>query len=526
MTSPAPANIRKDYLDLPLQSYAVWDSVGLINQTLLDHENGLFRTSSLLCDSMLRDDRIMGVTDTRLNALMGLPRTYEPTDKKKSQGIADDLEDLWEEMFPLDHLSALLKWGIYLGVGLAELRWDTSRRPWMPRLYTWHPQYLYWDWAQRQFYIATQSDSVVPINPGDGKWVLYTPYGYQYGWINGKVRALAQPWIIRKFTYRDWARYCEVHGLPIRKAVAPMDAKQEHKDRFTREMAALGSESVVQLGQNGKDGPNFDLQLLEAQANTYEGFMELLSKVEDSIAINLLGQNLTTEVKGGSFAATKAHDRVRGDVLKFDAKSLGLCLKKQALTPWVRFNYDFNNAEALTPTPRWMTDPPEDKGDKAQGLLFLAQALQTFRNSGITPDVKEILTDFDVPFTGTGIDPTIPVGPQPKPGPGEDDKGPGGKPPPGKRPPKKLGRGVAPYRTAQAYVDGLQTSALDAGQDALAPVLGVILRLVRAAKTPEELKAKLLEQFRGMSVSELGSVLHKATVLARLEGRLAVQEEL
>ena len=535
--APTPANINKVYTDLPLQSYAVWDSVGLINQTLLEHENGYFRTSSLLVDSMLRDDRIMGVTATRLNALLGLQRTYEPSEKKKSksQAIADDLEDCWDDIFPGDQLAQFLKWGIYLGVALAELVWDDN---WKPTLKVWHPQYLYWDWAERCYYIATQSDGVVKVTPGDGKWVLFTPYGYQYGWMTGVVRGLAQPWIIRKYTYRDWARYCEIHGLPIRLAISPMDAKQEHKDRFAKEVTAIGSETVFSLGQNGKDGPNFDLRLLEAQSDTYAGFQGLLQQVEASIAITMLGQNLTTEVKSGSLAAAKVQDRVRGDVLKADADGLSQCLRRQVLLPWVRYNYSFDKPEDICPTPRWQVDPPTDKGETATAYNQLSQAIQTFRNSGVTVDVKNVLQDFDIPVIGTGIDPTIPVGPQPVAPPGQDGGDPKaapGKPklvpPPGKSATAKkaleiLARTAPAWKQGQDFADEVHGSAAGKGAKALGDDLQTILALIKTSNSAEELRAKLLEAFAGMSVKQLGTALHKASILARMDGRWAVLEGL
>jgi phage gp29-like protein len=299
-------------------------------------------------------------------------------------------------MFPRSQLRALMKWGIYLGFGIGQLLWELKDGQQVPRLKVWHPQFSYWRWDTRSFWVTTM-DGPAEVTAGDKQWVLYTPYGEQLGWMDGLVRSLAIPFMARQWAFRDWARSSEVHGIPLRGAVVPTDAKKEEKDKFASDVAALGRETTVQLPMISED-EKFDLKLIEAATDSHKTFMELMNQCNSSIAITLLGQNLTTEIsKGdGSRAAAQVHDRVRGDFLKADAESMSDCVREQAVQPWSVLNFGSDPEQA--PTPTWAVDPPEDKNDKADSLQKLAGALNTFKMAAAPVDQRQVLEEHDVPL--------------------------------------------------------------------------------------------------------------------------------
>jgi hypothetical protein len=382
---------RKARTDVPVVSFTDFDSVGQVKSALYQLERGQFALAAQLVDRMFWDDRIKGVSDTRFNALFGLPLTFEG-----NSTASKALEKNWKTMFPRSQLRQLMKWGIYLGVGIGQLLWDLKDGQQTPRLKVWHPQFAYWRWDTRSFWVSAM-EGATEIVPGDKQWVLYTPYGEQLGWMDGLVRSLAIPFMARQWAYRDWARSSEVHGMPIRGAVVPAEAKREEKDKFASDLAALGRESVVQLPRVDEN-EYFDLKLIEAAADSHKTFMELMNQCNSSIAITLLGQNLTTEIgKGdGSRAAAQVHDNVRGDFLKQDAESTADCLKDQAIQPWAVLNFGIDPSQ--TPVPTWAVDPPEDKSEKSRALQQLAGAVQTFTTSAAPVDVRAVLEEYDVPL--------------------------------------------------------------------------------------------------------------------------------
>jgi len=294
---------------------------------------------------------------------------------------------------------------VMLGIGLAEVLWETSDGSWQPRLKVWHPSFLWWRWDTRSYWLNTQDGQVEIPEGGSGKWLVYCPYGYYRGWMDGRVRPLSLPWLVRGWARRDWARYSEVHGIPAKKAIVPPTADVDQKSRFTRMLANLGSEPVIECEQ-GQDGNRFDYELVEAKANSWECFSRLLEHADTAIAVTLLGQNLTTEVKQGSRAAAQVHNSVRRDFLRADAATLGRALRKGLLQPWARFNFGH---EELAPRPAWGTEPPEDAAAEADALQKLAVALGAFQDAKLPVDLLALLREQGVPLLPEAADNDAPA---------------------------------------------------------------------------------------------------------------------
>jgi phage gp29-like protein len=258
----------------------------------------------------------------------------------------------------------------------------------------------------------------VEVRIGDPQWLVYAPHGIERGWMMSLVRSLAVPWLIRQWGWRDWGRYSEVHGLPTRKGKVPYGASEEDKQRFIQEIASLGTESTIRLPQGAtKDDPGFDVELLEAESNTWEGFEKLLVRADTCIAVRIVGQNLTTEVEGGSYAAANVHDRVRNDILRADADSLAEALHRQTLSDYARFNF---GDPGLAPLPKWDVEPPEDENAEATAAKTWADAIVTLQATGAKPDVDAILDAHNIPRKGAAGDPPAPQTSAP----GEGEPGP------------------------------------------------------------------------------------------------------
>src|SRR6185369_4975499 len=205
----------------------------------------------------------------------------------------------WDRIFPESVTGELTRWGNGLGIGVAEQIYTTGKDSWRPRLKIWHPQFLRWDWGSYSYKILTGEGEVelprIDENPnGDGRWVVWCPYGYQYSWLRGLLRALAPKYIMRGWTYRDWARYNELHGQGIVKAIAPISALEEEKDNYLANVANRGAEPTI-LVEQGNDGNKYDIDLVEPKGQTWDSFEHHKQALDTDIAILWLGQNLTTE---------------------------------------------------------------------------------------------------------------------------------------------------------------------------------------------------------------------------------------
>ncbi len=356
---------------------------------------GVFNYPAQLCDAFGTDDRIKGVIQTRLDALASLPlEVTPPNTRKRSARIADRIKQNWNEWLCDAEIKRLHKWGLFLGIGIGELEWTATENEWTPHLKTWDLRHCSWRWDTRSFWMST-ADGPVEVLPGNGRWVVYAPHGLARGWMEGLVRSLALLFLIRRWAWRDWARWSEVHGLPIKLLTVPSDARAEDKEDIERALSSIGGEGLIRLAKD-ENGNGFDLDLLEAAAQSYEGFLRLIEKADECIAVDVLGQNLTTSMKGGgSYAAANVHDRIRLDRLESDARGLGKCFTDQVVRPWVEYNI---GDSSLTPNCTWSTKAPDERGSIAKTLVDLGTGVSNLRKGGMNVDREKIAKQFHIPL--------------------------------------------------------------------------------------------------------------------------------
>ncbi len=337
-----------------------------------------------------------------------------PNPKAKNQAlaktIAQEIEEMWTEIFPESIVEDIMKWQVFAGFSLNELIWEERDGKYVPRIKAWHPLYTYFNIMSRTYVVFTM-DGAIDIDPNDPKWALYTPYGYYRGWMRGAVRSVAIPWLVRQFALRDWARYSEVHGLPQKKAKVPAQAPAEDKRRFFNAVKRLGSESAFLLPMPSNGQGEWDIELLEARDTAWKGFEGLIDRCDKSITLTIRGTNLTTEVKTGTGAATQAHRDEDSDYAEADARKLAEFLRKQILMHYCLYNY--GDAD-LAPLVSFENELEEDKKKDADTLVQVATAITAFDALGWKLDPAAVADKF---FGGIEVKIEEPVAP-----PAVDDK--------------------------------------------------------------------------------------------------------
>jgi phage gp29-like protein len=131
----------------------------------------------------------------------------------------------------------------------------------------------------------------------------------------------------------------------------------------------------------GNDGVNsYDFELVEAKDTAWEAFPGLRDHCDMAIVLALLFQNLTTEVKGGSFAATTAHMDIRQGGIQYDNAAWRWTIHQQIARPFAWLN--FGDA-ALAPITDWDVTPREEYEHNAKQFQEFAKAVQALRQGGV-----------------------------------------------------------------------------------------------------------------------------------------------
>ena len=357
-------------------AWSVQEAVG----ALTSHMIGVFERSAQLCDSILGDDRVIATLGSRRAGLFGREVRFRPAnDSAAAKEVLDAWQSHWPQFSGDSSLGLVSDYEVLMGFCDAQLVWDTSTAVWKPYMRMWHPRFEYWNWAVRQFVALTQ-DGAVAIIPGNGKWVHHSRFGLERCWIRGAIRAVAEPFLGRHWARRDWFRWSEKYGLGILLAKTPMAADPIERSKFVDQAANIGSETTVLLGKGVDEHNSYELDLLESQQTAWEGFPGLIDSCDMAIVLALLFQNLTTEVKGGSFAATSAHMDIRDSGIQDDNAAWRSTIHSQIARPFAYFN--FGDAD-LAPWTEWDVASRSQYEANAKQFSEIGKAIAMMSKGGI-----------------------------------------------------------------------------------------------------------------------------------------------
>jgi phage gp29-like protein len=369
--------------EIPLATVQSSWTVPMVRAALAALPSGQFADPAQLIDAIVGDDRVQAAMGSRAGGLTSQPIKFAASrlpgvDPAAADACLDAWKRVWPKLATEPVLSELQQWSIMLGFCPAQILWDTSEEIWCPYVRVFHPRWTYYHWTLRAL-VATTMDGSQAVTPGDGHWLLHAPHGEYRGWMRGAVRSIAQPWLIRNLAYRDHARWSERHGFPMTLALTPAAAEEVDKTRFMTSLANAGQETLVEVPQGVDKQFSYGVDLLEAKDGAWQGFTALIQQCESSIVLALLGQNLTTEIKEGSFAAARVHADVRQSFLQSDARALSHTIYTQIARPFAAINFGDPN---LAPSTDWDLIPTEDRELSAKVLLEFAQAVFELRRGG------------------------------------------------------------------------------------------------------------------------------------------------
>lgn len=387
------------YREIPNVNVQTGWTVPQSRAALINLAAGMFEYPAQLIDSMIGDSRIQASLASINGGLFSRPLTWETPPGLEDDDEAQNCLQVWQEQWPNIGTEAALSnavtWDVFLGFWTAQILWDTSEDLWVPKIYPWHPRYVYYNWPLRK-YVATSMDGQIPIIGGDGKWILHAPHGEYRGWLNGAVRATAPWWLARNLALRDAARFSERYGFPITKAKTPFGADPVAINAWRSVLARLGQESTVQTPQSADPKVmSYDLEYLELKGGqAWEIFFKLIEQCNMEITLAIQAQNLTSEVKEGSFAAAREHGDVKQTLLQSKARGFCRTLHTQLARPFAAFNF---GRPEIAPIPTWDIKPIEDKSVLSKSLASLGQALNQLRMAGKqVKDVRALALQFGI----------------------------------------------------------------------------------------------------------------------------------
>ncbi len=413
------ARAKLIYRDIPLVTVQNSWTIDQCRHALYSHLIGEFYNSALLCDSMLGDDRITATLNSRASAWLGRETRFQPADDSSA---ARECHDAWAKWWPRfsgdSAIREMFDYGTMMGFSHGQLCWDTTQPnlDFAPKLFPWHPVFTWYDWMLRCFQAIGQ-DAMIPIVPGNGKWVEFAPFGSYRGWIRGAIRPCVEPWLLRHFGFRDMARFGEVHGNPTRVGYVPIVGDPIERAAFEASISkSFGGDAAIMVprGVDAMDGLGYDYKLVEAAGQAWQVHPTQIDRCDMAIVLALLMVNLTTQVEGGSYGAAKVQMDVRSEGSQLDNQSWKRTIYGQVARPFAYLNYGDAN---LAPWTWWDVKGANEYANNAKQFQAFGTALEVLRRGGIkfksADDVRRFaseslgihgLPDFEItePVAGGG----------------------------------------------------------------------------------------------------------------------------
>ncbi|WP_310649426.1 DUF935 family protein [Thermomonas sp. S9] len=184
--------------------------------------------------------------------------------------------------------------------------------------------------------------------------------------LGGVARSALWAWVFKSYAMRDWARFCELFGQPIRVGKYHQGASPDDVAVLKQAAFSLGSDAAAVIPQE------MALELIEsgsksASADLYHTLIDYLDR---QVSKAVLGQTMTTD-DGSSLAQARVHAEVRADILRADARAMAATLTRDLIAPIVRLNV---GEDAPLPILTLRVDEPEDMAALADQVVKLTQA--------------------------------------------------------------------------------------------------------------------------------------------------------
>jgi len=373
-----------------------WDTLAsditpaqLINY-LSQADRGTISYQMQVFDRMVdRDPRLQAVVETRRLAITGVDYDILPHDPDDERAVRA-MEVVREVLEPLemDEVHSVLLDGVGKGVQVMEIIWNPDGT--IAAIEEVSSRLLRW------------KDGVLEVNVSEGaspdyqsleewKFIVHMPRTKPGAWERaGLLRSLSILWVAKHWALRDWAAFTEVFGIPLRIGFYPDSATDDQISLLEDALKDLGSDAAAVVPDGMRlEFPSPSKEVSGSGESAMERFIGYIDK---EYAIRLLGQNLTTEGQSGSGTlAGGAHDRVRKDYKRADAKALAATLRRDLYRPIVGFNLGWNY-----PLPRIWFDIEDSLDETARAQTYVTLG----KLDGMTFSRAQIRNEFGLDEPG------------------------------------------------------------------------------------------------------------------------------
>ena len=488
--------------------YSEYPSSGLTPRRLArifrEADEGNVRAQMELFEEMEeKDTHLFSQMQTRKLAVTGLDWEVQPfSEDEVDKEIAEFVDCQLKGIEDFDEVLTDMLDAIGKGISIMEICWTVKDgMDVIGGIEYVHPKKLTWDSVTDELQVCTKefpSGTALPKN----KFVIHK-YKAKSGHPSraGVLRVVSWMYLFKNYDIKDWVAFCEVFGMPLRLGKYDTSASEDDKRQLMEALIRLGTDAA------GVVPRSTEIEFVESQKTTSVEIYEKLARYcDEQISKAVLGQTLTSDSGGGSYAQSKTHDEVRHDLTVADAKALAVTIRRDIIRPLVEFNY---GADARIPFFTFDCHEVEDQKETAEIYRTLACDL------GLPIPRGHVYKKFNIPK---------PEGDEKILKPPADRTGAVSEPPDGQTE-LKLKRGREDAKEAQRQVDGIVSAADGQAGRIFREMMRPVLRMIEKSRDMDDLRktlkdeTRIRELYREMDGGQLDELLRQGLYLSHLIGR-------
>lgn len=453
-----------------------------------------------------KDPHLFSQLQTRKNAVTGLDfeilpfKSDNPRDKEIAEFVQEQISSLENfEEIQIDLLDAIGK-----GFAVSEIIWGyDDGNVVIEDIRSRHQKRFFWDSIDDSFRVRTMEHPEGILLP-ENKFILHK-YKARSGHPSraGILRVVAWMYLFKNYNVKDWISFAEVFGLPLRLGTYQPGASDEDKAALMRALIQIGTDAAGMV----PEGTKIEFITTEKTGST-DLYDRLARYCDEQMSKAILGQTLTSDSGGGSYAQSKTHNEVRHDLTVADCKSLASTIRKYLIKPLVMYNF---GEDKRIPYIRYDC---EEVGDLANDATILGTLIE---KTGLKIPTRFIYKKFSIPEPEEGEEiatPSFGIST--------------GNTIPFKQDTRQLNlkQGNDAALGSQDHVDQLIDKAIKKNSGSFKKAFEPILRKIEDANSLEELKAMMddddavAELFTKMNISNVEELLQKVMMYGHLEGRV------
>lgn len=123
------------------------------------------------------------------------------------------------------------------------------------------------------------------------------------------------PVVFKKGGIKFWVTFVEKYGMPFMVGKTPRGTSQDESDKLADSLELMVQDAIAVI----PDDSSIEIKDATGKASSVDIYEKMINFFNAEISKAVLGQTLTTEMgSSGSYAASKTHQEVRGDLITED----------------------------------------------------------------------------------------------------------------------------------------------------------------------------------------------------------------